>query len=349
MSGEALRVGVIGCGPIAERGHIPGIIKSKEARVVAVADLDTKVLEKTSKKFGIAKTFTDYHQMLEEKLDLVHICVPNHLHSKVAIDVMTQGVHVLVEKPLATSVHEAEQMVKTAADQKVKLCEAKQWRYVPAVQRGYDIYKKGKLGRIVSMLAQWHTDIPLTWSHAQWYYNPEKSGGGIVSDIGIHMLDLLLLFGGPVNHVSASGGDYTGTMGFDTSVQALLQFSGGGTGILDVSWLAPYSKILDIVGTGGIATVDMQYYSLLHANYSRNPLRDFFHSARTLVGTVRRVLNKDFFNPLPRLYAALVDDLADSIRNDKPPPIPGEIAIEALKLKEAIYQSIAEKSEVKVS
>ena len=163
------------------------------------------------------------------------------------------------------------------------------------------------------------------------------------------MLDLLLLFGGPVNHVSASGGDYTGTMGFDTSVQALLQFSGGGTGILDVSWLAPYSKILDIVGTGGIATVDMQYYSLLHANYSRNPLRDFFHSARTLVGTVRRVLNKDFFNPLPRLYAALVDDLADSIRNDKPPPIPGEIAIEALKLKEAIYQSIAEKSEVKVS
>ncbi|HVH15883.1 MAG TPA: Gfo/Idh/MocA family oxidoreductase [Candidatus Angelobacter sp.] len=348
MTTGKLRAGVIGCGPIAERGHLPGLAKSEKAEVAAIADLDTKTLEKTARKFNVKKTFTDYQAMLDEKLDLVDVCVPNHLHARVAIDAMRRGSHVLVEKPLATSVEDAEKMVKVAEEMNVKLCEAKQWRYIPAVQKAHRIFSEGRVGKLVSMLAQWHTDIPLTWSHAQWYYDPQKSGGGIVSDIGIHMLDLLLFFGGPVRRVSASGGDYLGTMGFDTSVQALLEFSGGGTGFLDVSWLAPYSKLLDIVGTAGIVTVDMTYYSLLHANYSRNPMRDFFHDARKIMGTARRVINKDFFNSLPSLYAALINELADSIVHDKPPPIPGEMAIKALQLKEAIYKSISEKTEVQV-
>lgn len=348
MTVGKLRAGVVGCGPIAQRGHLPGLAKSKRAEAVAVADLDPKALEKTAKRFHIQKTFTDYKAMLEENLDLVHICVPNNLHARVAIDAMKHGTNVLVEKPLATSTEDAKQMVKVAQDMNVKLCEAKQWRYIPAVQKALQLYTEGRLGKLVSMLAQWHTDIPLTWSHAQWYYDPQKSGGGIVSDIGIHMLDLLLLFGGPVKRVAASGGDYLGTMGFDTSVQALLEFSQGGTGFLDVSWLSPYSKLLDIVGTAGIATVDMQYYSLLHANYSRNPMRDFFHDARKIMGTARRVVNKDFFDSLPALYAALIDDLAGSITNNTAPPIPGEAAIRALQLKEAIYKSISDKTEVQI-
>ena len=346
MSSGRLRAGVVGCGPIAQRGHLPGLLRSKRVQLAAVADLDPKVLEKTAKRFHVQKTFTDYRDMLGEKLDLVHICVPNNLHARIATDVMQHGLNVLVEKPLATSVEDARQMVRIADETKVTLCEAKQWRYIPAVQKALALYNAGRLGKLVSMLAQWHTDIPLTWSHAEWYYDPKKSGGGIVSDIGIHMLDLLLLFGGPVKRVSASGGDYLGTMGFDTSVQALLEFKGGGTGFLDVSWLSPYSKLLDIVGTAGIATVDMQYYSLLHANYSRNPMRDFFHDARKVLSTGRRVLNKDFFDSLPALYAALIDDLAESIVTGKPPPISGEMAIKALELKEAIYKSITDKVEV---
>jgi UDP-N-acetylglucosamine 3-dehydrogenase len=348
MTNGKLRAGVVGCGPIAQRGHLPGLVKSKRAQVVALADLDPKVLEKTARRFHVEKTFTDYKTMLEEKLDLVHVCVPNNLHARVAMDAMRHGSNVLVEKPLATSVEDAKQMVKVAEETNVTLCEAKQWRYIPAIQKALRLQNEGRFGKLVSMLAQWHTDIPLTWSHAQWYYDPQKSGGGIVSDIGIHMLDLLLLFGGPVKRVSAAGGDYLGTMGFDTSVQALLEFSGGGTGFLDVSWLAPYSKLLDIVGTAGIATVDMQYYSLLHANYSRNPMRDFFHDARKIMGTARRVVNKDFFDSLPALYAALIDDLAESILAHKPPPIPGDMAIRALELKEAIYKSIADKTEVPI-
>ncbi len=343
---KKLRVGVIGCGPVAQWGHLPALARSGSVQLVAVADLDSKVLEKTARKFGKPKTFIDYNDMLNEKLDLVHVCVPNHLHARVSMEAMKRGVNVLVEKPMATSVGEAEQMMRTAKGEGVKLCEAKQWRYIPAVKEAIELYRQGKLGRLVSILAQWHTDIPLSWSHAEWYYKPEMSGGGIVSDIGVHMLDLLLLFGGPVKHVTASGGDFLGTMGFDTSVQALLEFSGGGSGFLDVSWLATYSKLLDIVGTAGIATVDMQYYSMIHANYSRNPLRDFFHSARTIARTARRAINKDFFNPLPRLYEALINDYADSIINDKPPPISGETGIMALELKEAIYNSISHKKEV---
>src|SRR6266699_4936682 len=346
MTGPRLRAGVVGCGPIAQRGHLPGLARSKKAQVVAIADLDPKALEKTAKRFHVQKTFTDYKTMLEEKLDIVHVCVPNHLHSRVAIDAMGHGSNVLVEKPLATSVEEAKQMVKVAQEMNVKLCEAKQYRYIPAVQRALRIYGEGRLGKLVSMQAQWHTDIPLTWSHAEWYYDPQKSGGGIVSDIGIHMLDLLLLFGGPVKRVSAAGGDYLGTMGFDTSVQALLEFSGGGSGFLDVSWIAPPSKVLEIVGTAGNIQVDMHYYSFKHTSYARNPLKDFSEAISTIGRTGRRVATKDFFNPLPRLYGELIDDFADAIMNDKPSPVPGDMGLRVLRLKEAIYQSISAKNPV---
>lgn len=344
-----LNVGVIGCGPVAQKGHLPGLVRSKSAQVQAIADIDKKVLEKTARKFRVPYTFTDYQEMLRsQKLDLVHICVPNHLHAKVAIDVMKQGVNLLVEKPLAPTIHEAEEMVKTAEHESVKLCEAKQWRYIPPLREAYSLLVNGRLGRLIRATAQWHSDIPLSWSHANWYYDTSKSGGGIVSDIGIHMIDLLLLFGGPVKRISAAGGDFLGTMGFDTSVQALLEFEKGGTGILDISWLGPYANTLDIMATGGLAQVDMLYQTLIRASYSRNPLRDLFHAIRTIGRTSLRVLNGDFDNPMPRLYAALIDDYADAIRLNREPPISGKAALEALHVKEAIYKSITEKQEVLV-
>jgi len=341
-----LRAGVIGCGPIAQRGHLPALKKSSRVEVAAVADVDSKALEATSRKFHVPSSFSDYQAMLDEKLDLVSICVPNHLHAKVAIDALKRGAHVLVEKPLAVSSAEAEMVVKTAETEKLKVCEAKQWRYVPPVRRALKMFSEGKLGKLVSMIAQWHSEVPLTWSHADWYYDPAKSGGGIVSDLGVHMLDLLLLFGGPVARVTASGGDYLGTMGFDTSVQALLEFSGGGSGFLDVSWIAPPSKVLEIVGTAGNIQVDMHYYSFKHTSYARNPLKDFRESINTIGRTGRRIATKDFFNPLPRLYSELIDDFADAIMNDKPSPVPGDIGLRVLRLKEAIYQSISAKNPV---
>lgn len=344
-----LKAGVIGCGPIAQRGHLPALLRNPSVEIVAVADVDAKVLARVKTRFSVPKTFPDYHLMLDEKLDLVSVCVPNHLHGTVAIDAMKQGVNVLVEKPLAISVEEALLMVKTAEAKGVKLCEVKQWRYVPAVKEARELFSHGKLGRLVSMLAQWHSEIPLAWSHAQWYYDPEKAGGGIVSDIGSHMLDLLLLFGGPVARVSASGGDYLGTMGFDTSVQALLEFSSGGSGFLDVSWLAPYSHALNITGTSGMVDVDLRYYSLRHASHARNPFKDLNEAIRTVGRTSVRVLNKDFFNPLPRLYFALIDDFARAILNDHDPPVTGEMSVGALLLKEAIYKSVSEKRAITLS
>ncbi len=316
-----LRAGVIGCGPIAQRGHLPALKKSSRVEVAAVSDVDSKALDATARKFHVQSAFNDYQTMLDEKLDLVNICVPNHLHAKVAIDAMKRGLHVLVEKPLAISSTEAEMVVKTAEAEKLKVCEAKQWRYVPPVKRAFKMY-------------------------ADWYYDPAKSGGGIVSDLGVHMLDLLLLFGGPAARVTASGGDYLGTMGFDTSVQALLEFSNGGSGFLDVSWIAPPSKVLEIVGTAGNIQVDMHYYSFKHTSYARNPLKDFSESISTIGRTGRRVATKDFFNPLPRLYSELIDDFADAIVNDKPSPVSGEMGLRVIRLKEAIYHSISAKNPV---
>ncbi len=343
---DKLKVGVIGCGAVSQRGHLPALLNSNKARLVAVADIDNKLAKRTAKRFGVSKAYSDYEDLLRDGLDVVHVCVPNHLHAKVAIQAMNKGINVLVEKPIATRVEDAEEMVRTAQGKRVKLCEVKQWRYIPALKAAYNWYTSGKLGRLVSIMAQWHLEVPLRWTHAQWHYDMEKSGGGIVSNIGVHMLDLLTLFGGPVCRVSASGGDFTGTMGVDSSVQALLEFSGGGSGFLDVSWMAPISKMLEIVGSAGISTVNLQFFSSTRVAHFRNPLKDLFFSARTMVRTAGRVANRDFFNPLPKLYSALFDDYYDSIVYDKTPPVPGPVAVNTLRLKDAIYKSIAEKRSV---
>ena len=111
-----LRVGIIGCGGIAQGKHMPSLAKIEEVEMVAFCDVLEERAEEAAEKFGAndAKVYTDYNKLLENDLDVVHICTPNSSHSVITVAALEAGCHVMCEKPMAKTADEARLMLDAA-------------------------------------------------------------------------------------------------------------------------------------------------------------------------------------------------------------------------------------------
>ena len=116
---EKVRIGIIGCGGIANGKHLPALQKVKEAELVAFCDIIEEKAVKAAKEYGTpdAKVYTDYKELLkDESIDAVHVLTPNRSHSFISIDAMRAGKHVMCEKPMAKTYAEAKEMVEVAKE-----------------------------------------------------------------------------------------------------------------------------------------------------------------------------------------------------------------------------------------
>ena len=114
---EKLRIGIIGCGGIANNKHMPSLKKIENVEMAAFCDIIPERAEKAAKEYGIpgAKVYTDYKELLEDKsIDIVHVCTPNRSHSFITVDALEAGKHVMCEKPMAINAVEAKKMVDAA-------------------------------------------------------------------------------------------------------------------------------------------------------------------------------------------------------------------------------------------
>ena len=117
MNDKTLRIGIIGCGGIANGKHMPALKVQKNVEMVAFCDIIPERAEKAAKEFGTpdARTYTDYKELLkDETIDIVHICTPNREHSFMTVDALEAGKHVMCEKPMAKSAEDAKRMVEAA-------------------------------------------------------------------------------------------------------------------------------------------------------------------------------------------------------------------------------------------
>jgi len=166
---KTMKVGVIGCGAIAQRAHIPTFNSIEGVEVQAVCDINEEKARKTAKKYKIKEYYTDYKTMLENpSINLVSICTPPNLHAEIIIEAARAGKHVLVEKPLATKLKDALKAIQTAKENKIKLCVTHNYRYYPAIRKAKTLIDNGKLGRITSITHQANMRIPLTWTTSTW-------------------------------------------------------------------------------------------------------------------------------------------------------------------------------------
>ena len=185
-----LRVGVIGCGRISVM-HFVSIGSIDEVELVACCDIKKERADAAAKEYGV-KAYTSYEEMLDtENLDAVHLCLPHHLHCKVAIAAFERGVHVLTEKPMDIDYASAENAVKRAKELGVTFGVIFQCRYNNSAKLVKDAVTGGRLGKIISARST------LTWTRPDDYYAGsdwkgtwDKEGGGVVIDQAIHSIDL---------------------------------------------------------------------------------------------------------------------------------------------------------------
>lgn len=188
-----LKVGVIGCGGIGTKKHLPALAKIEEVEIVAFCDIIVERAVDAKKEFGTedSQVFADYKEMLETmELDVVHVCTPNDTHAELSIAAMEADAHVMCEKPMAKTAEQARAMVEAAKRTGKKLTIGYQNRFRTDSQHLHKIVEEGGLGDIY--FAKAHAirrrAVP-TWGV---FLDEEAQGGGPLIDIGTHALDLTL-------------------------------------------------------------------------------------------------------------------------------------------------------------
>ncbi len=188
-----VRIGIIGCGGIANNKHMPSLAKLPQVEMVAFCDIVEEPAQKAAKDFGTpdAKWYTDYKELLERKdIDVVHVLTPNRQHSFITVDALESGKHVMCEKPMAINSAEAKKMLDAAKRTGKKLTIGYQNRYRPDIQYLKKCVENGDLGEIyyAQALAVRRRGVP-TWGV---FLDEENQGGGPLIDIGTHALDMTL-------------------------------------------------------------------------------------------------------------------------------------------------------------
>ena len=191
---KKLKIGLIGCGGIANNKHMPALSKlSDRCELVAFCDLIPERAEKAAAEYGVpgAKVYTDYHELLADKsIDVVHVLTPNVAHRPITVDAFEAGKHVLCEKPMAHTSADAKAMLDAWKKSGKKFTIGYQNRFRPEIQMLHKCCVNGELG-----------DIYMGKAHAirrravpTWGVFPNKAlqGGGPLIDIGTHALDLTL-------------------------------------------------------------------------------------------------------------------------------------------------------------
>ena len=183
---KKLRLGIIGCGGIANGKHMPALKKIDEVEMVAFCDIIKERAEKAAEEYGVpgAKVYEDYNEMLKnENLDVVHVCTPNNIHAPA-------GCHVMCEKPMAKNVEQAQQMLDAQKRTGKKLTIGYQNRFTPENLYLHEACQNGDLGDIYYAEAEAirRRAVP-TWGV---FIDEEAQGGGPLIDIGTHALDLTL-------------------------------------------------------------------------------------------------------------------------------------------------------------
>lgn len=250
----SLKFGLIGCGRIAEANHIPEIRSlGKKAVIAAVYDPNREKAQALAEKNELSPVFCkNPEELLASEVDAVIIATPNSLHYPQTLAALKAGKHVLVEKPMASSIAEADEMIDLALKKKLVLQVNQSLRYHAPYARIAELIRKGVIGKpLHARCLRTAFDSPdVLWSPGAAWFVQKKFKGSLVTDIAVHMADALSWFFGPVTSVSAQVRCLRHEV--PDNVTALFRHENGADSVLELSWTFPFSKsAFEIYGEEG--------------------------------------------------------------------------------------------------
>jgi UDP-N-acetylglucosamine 3-dehydrogenase len=238
-----IRVGVIGAGAMG-KNHIRIYSEMPGVELAGISDIDQKLVEELAQEYNTT-AFTDYNELLKLDLDAVSVVVPTKMHRMVAIKCIEAGANVLVEKPIADSVENAQAIIDTAKEHGKLVMVGHIERFNPAVIKLKEIIDSGLLGKIVSISTR-----------RVGPYNPRIRDVGVILDIGVHDIDIIsCLYDKQVNQVYAVAG--ADIHSFEDHATIHMRLDHEFSGLVEVNWLTPHKvRKLTAVGVGGVAYLD---------------------------------------------------------------------------------------------
>ena len=188
---EKIKVAVAGLGFIGP-AHVEALRRIPNIEVAAVSDLDEATAKAKAEALGIARYTADFDGLLNEDIACVHICTPNNQHYDMARKSLVAGKHVVCEKPLATTVAQAEELVALAEEKQLVNAVHFNIRYYPLIRQMKIMREKGELGDVYSIIGSYLQDWLFYNTDYNWRLEPEQSGESrAIADIGSHLIDLL--------------------------------------------------------------------------------------------------------------------------------------------------------------
>ncbi len=257
---DKVKVGIIGSQFEADIHAASFRIMSEEAEVVAVASPTPGHPEALAEKYGIPRVFHDYREMLkEDDIEMVTIAAPNYLHAQMTIDAANAGKHVVCEKPLCMTMEEADEMIDTCRRKGVLLMYAEELFFTPKYVKAKEMVDEGAFGKVYLVKQSEKHFGP----HADWFWDVDRSGGGVFMDMGCHGIAFCYwLLGRPkIESVQCHMGTYVHgdkTRGEDDSI-CILRFEGNAVGLVENSWArrGGMDDRIEVYGDGGVTYANL--------------------------------------------------------------------------------------------
>jgi predicted dehydrogenase len=224
-----IRWGIIGCGDVAKKRVAAAIQRDNSSELIAVCRRDETKLAEFQAEFNVPRAYVTAEELMQAPdIDAVYIATPVSLHKPQTLFAADQGKHVLVEKPMAMSTQECDEMIDACRSKNVRLGVAYYRQFYPVVARMLQLIEQGEIGQVLSVSAVTSTPFAIDASEdGYWRVIPELGGGGALMDIGSHRLDLFVSMFGPVSQIKAVCGTVAANYNADDSTLAILRFESG--------------------------------------------------------------------------------------------------------------------------
>ncbi|MFJ5714351.1 Gfo/Idh/MocA family protein [Neobacillus sp. NPDC093127] len=340
---EKLRVGVIGCGSIAQHRHLLEYKANKFVELVAVCDINEERVKEEAEKYG-ATAYINYEELLKKgEVDAVSVCTPNYLHAPISIAALEAGIHVLCEKPMAISKQEAETMIAAAKISGKKLMIAHNQRFVTSHQRARQLIASGEIGKIYSFRTAFGHGGPEGWSvegKEGWFFQKEKAFVGAMGDLGVHKIDLLrYILGEEIvevgSFVETSAKDFADV---DDNAVCVLKTESGIIGTLAASWayVSKEDNSTIIYGEKAILRMEDDPVNSLVVQYANGEIVNF---------QLGKIQSNDEGG---QSTSHVINHFVDSVLQNQEPPVPGEEGMKSLAVILAALESNETKQIVRV-
>lgn len=321
---QNIKIAIIGCGAVTERCHLPAIEKTEGAEVSVLVDINQEQAQKLAENYDVPLVSNNYQTAIGQA-DAAIIALPHHLHASVSSQLLEAGLHILVEKPMAMTSLDCQQMITAAEKTNTVLAVGQMRRFLRSARFTHWVLKQSLLGQIQEFDIQ--EGNVYNWPvKSDFFFKPETAGGGVLFDTGAHTLDLMLWWLGEVADFTYYDDSYGGV---EADCEIYLTMKNGAKGVVKLSRTHNLSNKAIIKGEKGIIETELRRNAFKLSSYDNQ-------YGLTGLGFIDD-LSTAVEQPFTSLFEPQIQDWLEAIRGEHPPAAPGTEAIRTVQLMEACY------------